>query len=94
MVPAGPPLRKWLSTTGFVRPQLALVAARVGQAFALVLTIVGFTLVLTVGPTITFDVTMHLTMLATLVVGLAIAARATRFGPGRDLRTGIAEPVQ
>ncbi|HYI25628.1 MAG TPA: hypothetical protein VD767_09480 [Thermomicrobiales bacterium] len=62
--------------TSFIQPQATLIAARVSQGFALILTLVGFTLVLTVGPTTTFDVTMHLTMLATLVAGLVVTTRA------------------
>jgi len=62
--------------TSFIQPQATLIAARVAQGFALILTLVGFTLVLTVGPTTTFDVTMHLTMLATLVAGLVVTFRS------------------
>ena len=62
--------------TSFIQPQATLIAARVAQGFALILTLVGFTLVLTVGPTTTFDVTMHLTMLTLLVAGLVVTFRS------------------
>jgi hypothetical protein len=50
------------------------------QGFALLGTLVGITLVLTVGPTKTFDVTVHSIMLALLVSGLAVTYRAPRDG--------------
>ena len=51
-------------------------AALAAQGFALLGTLVGFTLVLTVGPTKAFDVTMHGIMLALLVTGLAVTYRS------------------
>ncbi len=48
------------------------------QGFALLGTLIGTTLVLTVGPTEAFDVTMHSVMLATLLAGLATTFRAPR----------------
>ena len=55
-----------------VNPASTRTSALAAQGFALLGTLVGFTLVLTVGPTTTFDVTMHSIMLALLVVGLAV----------------------
>lgn len=51
-------------------------AALAAQGFALLGTLVGITLVLTVGPTKALDVGLHLTMLATLVSGLLVTWRA------------------
>lgn len=51
------------------------------QGFALLGTLVGVTLVLTVGPTKAFDVTVHSIMLATLATGLAVTWRAPRALP-------------
>lgn len=48
------------------------------QGFALLGTLIGITLVLTVGPTEAFDVTVHSIMLATLLAGLATTFRAPR----------------
>ncbi len=48
------------------------------QGFALLGTLIGITLVLTVGPTETFDVTVHSLMLITLLAGLAVTSRAPR----------------
>jgi hypothetical protein len=61
-----------------VNPALTRTYALAVQGFALLGTMVGFTLVLTVGPTTAFDVTMHSLMLALLVSGLAVTYRAPR----------------
>ena len=60
----------------FVSGIPARTAALAAQGFALLGTLVGFTLVLTVGPTKAFDVTMHGLMLALLVTGLAVTYRS------------------
>jgi hypothetical protein len=52
--------------------------ALVAQGFALLGTLVGITLVLTVGPTKVFDVTVHLVMLGLLISGLVVTYRAPR----------------
>lgn len=52
--------------------------ALAAQGFALLGTLIGVTLVLTVGPTKTFDVTVHSIMLALLLAGLAVTYRAPR----------------
>jgi FtsH-binding integral membrane protein len=67
-----------------VNPAATRTSALAAQGFALLGTLVGFTLVLTVGPTTTFDVSMHLSMLVLLVTGLAVtigAGRATNTNP-------------
>jgi len=48
------------------------------QGFALLGTLIGVTLVLTVGPTTAFDLTVHSIMLITLLAGLATTMRAPR----------------
>jgi len=48
------------------------------QGFALLGTLIGITLVLTVGPTETFDVAVHSVMLTLLVAGLLVTYRAPR----------------
>jgi hypothetical protein len=48
------------------------------QGFALLGTLVGITLVLTVGPTKTFDVVVHSIMLAVLAAGLVVTYSAPR----------------
>ncbi len=55
------------------------------QGFALLGTLIGITLVLTVGPTKVFDVTVHSIMLVTLLAGLAVTSRAPRMLPGTRL---------
>jgi hypothetical protein len=59
-----------------VNPLMTRTYALAAQGFALLGTLVGFTLVLTVGPTTAFDVTMHAIMLALLVTGLAVTYRS------------------
>lgn len=56
------------------RPELTRTAALVSQGFAMLGTMVGFTLVMTVGPRTTFDMTMHGAMLVLLAVGLYVTA--------------------
>lgn len=60
---------------GLVRPAEARTSALVSQGFALAGTLLGLTLVLTVGPTHTFDVVMHSTMLVALTTGLLLIWR-------------------
>ncbi len=60
---------------GLLRPMEARLAALASQGFALFLTLLGFTLVMTIGPTHTFDVVMHLMMLVTLASGLWLTRR-------------------
>ena len=68
---------------GLNRPAEARTAALVSQGFALVGTLVGFTLVVTVGPTHTFDLVMHAMMLPSLAAGLLLAWRQPpAFRPG------------
>lgn len=63
----------------FTRPADVRLVALAAQGFALLGTLIGITLVLTVGPTHTFDVVVHLVMLALLVAGLALSgARGAR----------------
>jgi hypothetical protein len=50
----------------------ARVTALAAQGFALLGTLVGFTLVMTVGPRTTFDVSMHALMLVLLIGGLVL----------------------
>ena len=78
----------------FVPSIPARSAALAAQGFALLGTLVGFTLVLTVGPTKAFDVTMHSIMLVLLVTGLAVTYRSPQestlpdnAGTGADTRT-------
>ncbi len=52
--------------------------ALAAQGFALLGTLIGVTLVFTVGPRETFDVVVHLVMLALLTAGLAVTYRAPR----------------
>jgi len=61
-------------------------AALAAQGFALLGTLLGLTLVLTVGPTRPFDVVMHVIMLTLLVTGLAVTYRS----PGDPAVTGQA----
>ncbi len=68
---------------GLVRPAEARTAALVSQGFALVGTLVGFTLVVTVGPTHAFDVVMHSTMLVALAAGLTLTWRQPLMRPLR-----------
>ena len=58
-----------------VQPARERLAALASQGFALLGTLVGITLVLSLGPRTTFDVGMHLLMLALLGVGLSLAMR-------------------
>jgi len=50
--------------------------ALAAQGFALLGTLIGVTLVFTVGPRENFDVVVHLVMLALLTAGLAVTYRA------------------
>ncbi len=59
-----------------MRPDDARTIALAAQGFALLGTLVGVTLVITVGPRETFDVVVHLIMLALLIAGLAVTYRA------------------
>jgi hypothetical protein len=59
-----------------VRPQATREAGLVVQAFGLLGTLVGTTLLLTVGPRTTLDVTFHVIMLVLLVTGLAVTVRS------------------
>jgi hypothetical protein len=54
----------------------ARVAALAAQGFALLGTLVGFTLVMTVGPRTAFDVSMHVLMLVLLIGGLVLTRGA------------------
>ncbi len=69
-------------------PGLTRTAALAAQGFALLGTLVGFTLVLTVGPTTAFDVSMHLSMLVALVTGLALTIRSSDTRSGEALECG------
>ncbi len=71
-------------------PGATRTAALAAQGFALLGTMVGFTLLLTVGPRTTFDVTMHLSMFVALLTGLAVTYRAGEVGSHRtdNSRTG------
>ena len=60
----------------FTGPAGARPVALVAQGFALLGTLIGVTLVLTVGPRETFDVVVHVVMLALLIAGLAVTYRA------------------
>lgn len=60
---------------GLRAPRAAPKAALAGQGFALLGTLVGFTLVVFVGPTHAFDVMMHSTMMGLLAVGLLVTWR-------------------
>jgi hypothetical protein len=62
----------------FTRTADVRSVALAAQGFALLGTLIGITLVLTVGPTKAFDVTVHAIMLATLLAGLAVTYRAPR----------------
>lgn len=66
--------------TAFLRPAAARTAGIAAQAFALVGTCVGLTLVLTVGPTKGLDLTFHGTMLVLLITGLATTTVLARDG--------------
>jgi hypothetical protein len=60
----------------FTRGANVRAIALAAQGFALLGTLVGFTLVITVGPTRAFDVTVHGIMLVLLVTGLAVTYRS------------------
>ena len=59
-------------------PAHARTSALIAQGFATLGTLVGITLVLTVGPRETFDVVVHLLMLALLGTGLIVTYREPR----------------
>jgi hypothetical protein len=59
-------------------PADSRAAALASQGFALLGTLIGFTLVVFVGPTHAFDVLMHSTMLALLVGGLWVTWQTER----------------
>jgi len=65
-------------TLTFTRGADVRSVALAAQGFALLGTLIGITLVLTVGPTKTFDVTVHAVMLALLIAGLLVTYRAPR----------------
>jgi hypothetical protein len=69
-------------------PGATRTAALAAQGFALLGTMIGVTLLLTVGPRTTFDVTMHLAMLAALVTGLVVTIRSGATGPLTSLDGG------
>jgi hypothetical protein len=69
--------------TSFLRPAVTRRAGIVAQGFALVGTIVGVTLLLTVGPRTTLDIVIHLVMVVVLVIGLVATLRAPRTVSGR-----------
>lgn len=69
-------------------PGVTRTAALAAQGFALLGTLVGFTLVLTVGPTTAFDVSMHLSMLVALVTGLAVTTRSGETSSRKPLERG------
>ena len=60
----------------WLRPESTREAGIGVQAFELLGTCVGTTLVVLVGPRTVLDVTFHIVMLALLVVGLAVALRS------------------
>ncbi|MDQ3657163.1 MAG: hypothetical protein M3457_19085 [Chloroflexota bacterium] len=62
----------------FTRAADVRSVALAAQGFALLGTLIGVTLVLTVGPTETFDVAVHSVMLALLLAGLLVTSRAPR----------------
>jgi hypothetical protein len=65
------------SALTWVRPSLVREVAVGAQAFAIVGVLVGlFTIAVGVGPRTALDVGYHVTILAVLVIGLAIARRA------------------
>jgi peptidoglycan/LPS O-acetylase OafA/YrhL len=59
-----------------VRPETTREACLVAQAFGLLGTLVGTTLLITVGPRTTLDIVFHVTMLVLLVIGLAVTVRS------------------
>lgn len=72
--------------TAFLRPAAARTAGIAAQAFALVGTCIGLTLVLTVGPTKGLDLVFHGIMLPLLITGLA-----TTIVLARDARAAIGD---
>ncbi len=69
-------------------PAMTRTAGLAAQGFALLGTLVGFTLVITVGPTTAFDVSMHLSMLLALATGLLVTLRSTETGSDKSLERG------
>jgi hypothetical protein len=75
-------------------PGATRTAALAAQGFALLGTMIGVTLLLTVGPRTTFDVSMHLTMLAALVTGLVVTIRSGATVVGHRIEAGRHLPPQ
>lgn len=69
----------------FTRIADARPVALAAQGFALLGTLIGVTLVLTVGPRQTFDVVVHSILLVLLIAGLAVTYRAPRVLNGARL---------
>jgi hypothetical protein len=66
-----------------LRPAVTRRAGLITQGFALAGTLIGVTLLFTLGPRTTLDVFIHLLMVVVLVVGLVVTVRIPRFVSGR-----------
>jgi hypothetical protein len=62
--------------TSLLRPAATRQAGIIAQGFALVGTLVGVTLLLTVGPRTALDIVIHLAMVIVLVMGLLSTVRS------------------
>jgi hypothetical protein len=62
--------------TSLLRPDWTRRAGILVQGFALVGTFVGLTLLVTLGPRTVLDIAIHIVMVALLVSGLVVTARA------------------
>lgn len=70
-------------SASLLRPAITRRAGIIAQSFALAGTLVGVTLLLTVGPRTTVDVVIHVLMVIVLVVGLIVTVRTPRPVSGR-----------